>query len=190
LAIMAVVVAGGMLVSGGAVSIPAKGVRIIAGLAPWSLIGLVPLLGAVLIAWWLRQSNRPAVVWTLSAVAILFVGLVAAFPAMLVDAAKAPKPLVEMAGAFQPDRDIRLASLDYTQESVTFYARRRVERMKSPEAALAFLAMPRPGYLFVPAVIWEERLAPHAEGVRVAARRYDFYRNTDIVVITNDGAGP
>ena len=80
-----------------------------------------------------------------------------------------------------------MASLDYTQESVTFYAERRVERLASADAARDFLALPRPGYLFVPAKVWDEQLAMRAGPHRIAARRYDFYRNAEILVVTNDG---
>ena len=102
-------------------------------------------------------------------------------------ARKAPKSLVDESGAKQLDRDIRLASLDFTQQSLTFYAERRVERIPSAEAAAEFLARPRPSYLFVPAKVWDEHLAKLAGPHRIAARRYDFYRHDDILVVTNDG---
>ena len=89
-------------------------------------------------------------------------------------------------GTHQPEREIRLASLDYTQPSVTFYAERKVERMQSATEARTFLAMPLPAYLFVPASVWDEQLAGRvASPHRVVARRFDFYRNGDVLVVTN-----
>ena len=123
----------------------------------------------------------------LAIVSVLFIGLIAAFPTLIVDAAKAPKMLVQESGAKQSDRDIRLASLDFTQQSLTFYAERRVERMASAADAAEFLAMPRPSYLFVPAKVWDEQLAKLTGPHRIAARRYDFYRHDEILVVTNDG---
>ena len=116
--------------------------------------------------------------------AVLFVGLTAAFPVAAVDRYKAPKHLVADSGVDQPDREIRLASLDYTQPSVTFYAGRRVDRLFSAAAAKEFLAMPLPAYLFVPEPVWSAQLAglPY----RVAARRFDLYRNCDVLVVTNE----
>jgi hypothetical protein len=126
-----------------------------------------------------------------AAAAVLFVGLAAAFPVAAVEAYKAPKGLVSASGAYQPDREIRLASLDYTTPSVTFYAGRRVERLFTAAAAGEFLAMPLPAYLFVPEPVWAAQLAgrvgtPH----RVAARRFDLLRNCDILVVTNEGTSP
>lgn len=116
--------------------------------------------------------------------------ILTAFPLVIVDAAKAPKSLVEESGARQLDRDIRLASLEYTQESMTFYAERRIERLRSVQSAADFLAMPRPAYLFIPERIWIENLAGNIGPYRIAARKFDFFRNAEILVVTNDGVQP
>ena len=39
---------------------------------------------------------------------------------------------------------------------MVFYARREVREVPSPEKAVEFLAVPTPGYLFVPATTWEQ----------------------------------
>ncbi|CAN5124502.1 hypothetical protein BH11PLA2_BH11PLA2_14160 [soil metagenome] len=176
-----------LLIMGGVLTVPSKGLRILPDLAPWAVLGLIPIAGAVATSIFLRRNQRGYVVQTLAIVAVSFVALLAAFPINVVDAAKAPKSLVAESGAKQLDRDIRLASLDYTQESVTFYAQRRVERLRTAEAATEFLAMPRPGYLFVPAKVWDEQVMATVGPHRIAARRYDFYRNAEILVVTNDG---
>lgn len=186
-AVVGVVVGVGLLVVGGVVPVPAKGLRVLPALAPWAGLGLILVAGAAAMGWFLRVGNRPAVVRAVATAAVLFVGLTAAFPATAVDAYKAPKGLVAESGADQPDREVRLASLDYTQPSVTFYAGRRVERLFSAAAAAEFLAMPLPAYLFVPEPVWSAQLAGRVGApCRVAARRYDLLRNCDIVVVTNE----
>jgi hypothetical protein len=82
---------------------------------------------------------------------------------------------------------VRAGSYDWFQPSVVFYARREVAKLESPEKCAEFLAVPTPGYLFVPEPTWKRWIAdkvnvPH----RVAARRYDFYKNCDVLVITNE----
>jgi hypothetical protein len=127
------------------------------------------------------------VVTVLALGTVLFVSILAAFAPQAVDERKAVKELVRESGARVLDREARVASLDYTQPSVAFYTARRVVRLASPDAAAEFLA---PGitiesYLFVPEPLWEEKLAGRVTGVRIAARRYDFYRNCVVLVVTN-----
>jgi 4-amino-4-deoxy-L-arabinose transferase-like glycosyltransferase len=186
-AVAGVVVAVGLLVAGGVIPVPAKGLRVLPAVAPWAGLGLVLVAGAAAMGWCLRTGNRAGCVTATTVAAVVFVGLMAAFPAVAVDRYKAPKELVAAAGVHQPGREVRLASLDYTQPSVTFYAGRRVERLFAAAAASEFLAMPLPAYLFVPEPVWAAQLAgkvptPH----RVAARRYDLLRNCDILVVTNE----
>ena len=59
--------------------------------------------------------------------------------------------------------------------------------MPNAQTAAEFLAMPRPSYLFVPAKVWDEHVAKLTGPHRIAARKYDFYRNDEILVVTNDG---
>jgi 4-amino-4-deoxy-L-arabinose transferase-like glycosyltransferase len=182
-----VVVGVGLLVVGGIIPIPAKGLRVMPALAPWAVLGLVLVAGAVAMHRSLRAGNRPGVVTAVAAAAVAFVGLAAAFPAVAVEEYKAPKRLVADSGACQPDREIRVGSLDYTQPSVTFYAGRRVERLFDAAAAGEFLAMPLPAYLFVPEPVWAGQLAAQVGvPVRVAARHFDLLRNCEILVVTNE----
>mgnify|MGYP002780622601 CR=1 FL=1 len=177
--ILALQAAGGVL--------PVAKMRTFPGLGEWAVVGLIPLTAAGVMAWQLRAGNRAGVVAAVTVAALAFVGVMAAGPVLVVDRYKAAKELVRESGANQPDRDIRLAGMGYFQESLVFYAHRRVERLFSPESAAAFLAMPHPSYLFVPEAEWAASVAgkvtvPH----RVAARRYDFYRHAVILVVTNE----
>jgi 4-amino-4-deoxy-L-arabinose transferase-like glycosyltransferase len=177
----------GLLVGGGVIPLSGSQVRTFPGLEAWAWAGLFPLLSAV-VGWWLwRRDRKPAVIAALVAGTVLFVAVLAAFAPQAVDERKAVKELVRESGAQVLDREARIASLDYTQPSVTFYTGRRVVRLQSPDDAVGFL---HPGitiesYLFVPEPLWEEKLAGRVTGVRVAARRYDFYRNCNVLVVTN-----
>jgi hypothetical protein len=81
-----------------------------------------------------------------------------------------------------------VASLDSFQPSLVFYARREVLKLQDLAEAKAFLAQSRPAYLFVPAGLWKQIApqisTPHSE----VARRFDFYRRTDVVVVRNSAA--
>lgn len=166
-------------------AIPVSGVRTYPDLRPFSGIGLILTAGGLGMIYFLRKGDRAGVIASLTAAVIVFVGLTASFAVVAFDRYKAPRELVRMSGAFDPDRDIRLASLDYTQPSVTFYAQRDVERLTSPQAAADFLMTRQPGFLFLTAETWS-RVAPLVESpVRIVARRYDLYRHQDVVVVSN-----
>lgn len=165
--------------------LPGAGNRIYPDLAPFAGLGLLLVLGAIGMGYFYRKNDRGGVISSLVASTVLFVGFMAAFFPMAFDRYKAPRELVAQSGAFDLDHDIRLASLDYTQPSVTFYAQREVKRMTTPQEAADFLATPRPGYLFLLKSTWEKMAnlvtVPH----EIAAHRFDFTRNEVVYVITN-----
>ena len=90
-------------------------------------------------------------------------------------------------GVSDSTRDFRLAACDWFQPSVVFYARREVAKLHGPDEAAKFLAIPTPGYLFIPEPTWNQWVKDKvAVPWRIAARRYDFLKNCDVVVITNE----
>ncbi|VTS00918.1 Hypothetical conserved protein OS=uncultured planctomycete GN=HGMM_F37F03C27 PE=4 SV=1: PMT_2 [Gemmata massiliana] len=183
----AIVVGGGMLIAGDEVKVLPAGTRVFPGLGPWAVVGLVPLTAAGAMAWALRANDRARFVRVMALGAIAFTGLTAAFPAQKVDVYKAPRELVRASGVDDPTREMRLAHIDWFQPSVVFYAHREVTDLKSVEQAAEFLAVPTPGYLFVPVKTWEQFVEPKvAVPTRIVARRYDFYRNSEIIVVTNE----
>jgi 4-amino-4-deoxy-L-arabinose transferase-like glycosyltransferase len=186
LAVAALAVGGGLLVFGDAVKLLPRGARVFPGVERWVVIGLVPLAAAAVMALAARAGDRARFVRAMAAGSVAFTALVAALPPLAVDPYKAPKELVRASGVGDPSRDLRLAHYEWFQPSVVFYARREVVEMKSPEAVAAFFATPTPAYLFVPARTWEalERHVPVP--TRVVARHYDFYRNYEVVVVTNE----
>jgi len=194
----------GLLIAGGVIPlpVPTKNFRVFPGIEIWAWIGAVPVAGAVAMALSLWRGNRPAVVVSLAASTILFVGLFAAFPPRVVDQYKATKELVEKSGARVLDRDARVASLDFSQPSLTYYVGRKVARLQlTAEVEVAdrerhlvgltaeFLDRPEPSFLFLPEPLWR-RLEPAVRrGVGSplveAAAKYDFTRHAVIVVVWN-----
>ena len=185
LAVVGAVTALGLLVVGGAVHLPFGKIHTLPGLERWAALGIVPLAGAAAGIWFYCRRNRSATIAALTGTSVLYVGLVAALPVATLDAHKAPRPLVKLAGACQPDREVRLAALGYFQPSLVFYGQRQVHKLNDFRQALDFLALPQPVYLFVPEPLWEKvgPLVPTPH--RTLARHYDFYCNYDVVVVTN-----
>jgi 4-amino-4-deoxy-L-arabinose transferase-like glycosyltransferase len=186
LVLTAVAVAGGLLVAGDAVRVLPRGARVFPGLERWAVLGLVPLAAAAVMALAVRANDRGRFVRAMTAGAVAFTALVAALAPATVDTQKAAKELVRASGTADPARDLRLAHFDWFQPSIVFYARREVTEVFSPETAAEFLAVPTPGYLFVPAKTWQFVEPKVTVPTRVAARHYDFYRNCEVLVVTND----
>ncbi len=182
-----VVMTVGLVIGGGAIPIGTSQTRTFPGLENWAWVGLFPVASAAAGWWYTRKGNRPAVVGVLIAGTVAFVVTLSAFVAQEVDKQKAVKVLVEQSGARALDREVRIASLDYSQPSVTFYTARRVERLHTPEAAAEFLSFDIESYLFVPEPLWVEHLSGKVPRGRIATKRYDFYRNCVILVVTNRG---
>ena len=176
----------GFLVLGGAVDLNVKGLRTFPGLEYWSPIGLLPVICAAVMAWGVRTERRNLVIQALVIAAVGLVGFTAAGPVLVVDRQKAAKELVLTSGANQPDRDIRLGSHAYFQESLVFYSQRRVEPLDSFDDVADFLATYHPAYLFIPEEVWTAVEPLVKVKTRIAARKYDFYKNKVIVVVAND----
>ena len=182
--------AAGFLLASGVVPLHLKGLRVFPGLERCAPIGLIPLAAAAAMARAVRRDDRRPFVAALAVAAVGVVGLVAAFAVLPVDARKAPKTLVFAGGAYQPERDIRLATLEYSadNQSLVFYAERRVETLATVAQANAFLAMPHPSYLFVPEPVWREHFEgnPATPPYRITASQYDYGRDAVILVVTNE----
>jgi hypothetical protein len=177
----------GLLLAGGVYDLRFLRGRQMPGLEVWSWVGLVPIAGALLAGGLWRRGHRTGMVISLAIAALFFVGTLAAWGSLHVDEFKAPRSLVQEAGAQQTDRDIRIGCFQYYQPSLVFYCRREVHVLKDEEQVLEFLRYPLPVYLFVSAEAWEslhEKLrGPHG----LLAHHWDMYKGTDVVVITNKG---
>lgn len=177
----------GLAIAGGAIPLSGANMRTFPGLENWAVIGAVPLLGLIVMIWQYRQNRRPGFVNTLAVMAVVYVGLIAAFPPVVMDQYKAAKELATEAGAIRPHEEIRLGSVQFFPESLVFYAQRRVEKLHNIHEISDFLATPRPGLIFVPKPLWEEQLAGKlAPRHRIVASRYDFLKNAEILVVSNE----
>lgn len=185
--LVAIGVSGGLLAAGGTFEIPKM--RTFPGLETWAVLGVIPLAGAVAMAVSLKRGNRRGFVLAAAVASIAFTASIAAFPPSAMDAYKAPRELVRDGNLLDSTRDVRLAAYDWFQPSIVFYSKRHVEKLPSIDKAAEFLADPTPGRLLVEEETWEKWIAarvkvPH----RVAAKRFDFYRNKSVLVITNEPA--
>jgi len=175
----------GMLLAGGVFDAPVLRGRRMPGLEVWAAAGLIPIGGAVLAAWLMRLGRRSDVILSLTAMSVLFVGILAAWGTVRVDAFKAPRSLVEEAGARQTDRDIRIACYRFYQPSLVFYCRREVRVLENEEQVLEFLQTPLPIFLFVSAQEWSSLEARAPGHFRRLASHGDLYKGIEVVVVTN-----
>jgi hypothetical protein len=118
--------------------------------------------------------------------AVGFLAPLAAGAATALDRFRAPRSLVEQAGALQRDQEIRIGCLDLEfLASLNFYVQRDIQHHKSPQDALDFLKQDLAVFLFLPRRDWEE-LAPRVTGPhRVLAAHREMYRAGEVVVVTN-----
>jgi 4-amino-4-deoxy-L-arabinose transferase-like glycosyltransferase len=177
----------GALIAGGALLPSLMHGRAIAGLAPWALIGLVPIAGGI--AGWLalRHERRSAMIAAVSGSAIALLGLIAIGPIHAVEAQKATKALIAASGACRPADEVRCASFCFFQPSLVFYCRREVPELATEQQALDLLRGPLPAYLICPADVGSV-LVSRQPGVAVLARHRDFIKNWEIVVLGNSAA--
>ena len=187
LVIVGIVTVVGLALAGGLLPLTGVKMRTFPGLENWLWLGFIPLVGAGIAGFYLRHQQRGHFVGSLVLTSVFFVALIAAFPAIAFDQYKAPRQLVEQADLRQPHRDIRLLALYWFQPSVVFYSRREVEKMENWPEALKYLAMRHPVYLFVPEPVWSkvQQENPNATAYRTVARQFDFLKNCDILVVTN-----
>jgi 4-amino-4-deoxy-L-arabinose transferase-like glycosyltransferase len=184
-ALVGVLFAVALLIVGGTIPVPKM--RTFPGLERWAVLGLIPLAGALAMGWRLRSGDRRGVVAAMAVSGVAFVAGVAAFVPAAMDPYKAPRGLVADALLDDPTRDLRVGGYDWFQPSVVFYAKREVAKLPGPEAAAEFLAVPTPGYLLIPEPTWRQWIEPLVKAPhRVVARRFDFYRNCDVLVVTNE----
>jgi 4-amino-4-deoxy-L-arabinose transferase-like glycosyltransferase len=159
--------------------------RRLAGLEQWGWLGLIPVAGCAAFAAFAVKGRRTGALVSLSAGAAAMVGTVMALAAPGVDRFKAPRALVAEAGSLRRDRDIRLASYQYTQPSLVFYNQREVRQLLTERQVREFLSFPIPSYLFIPEPKWRELQQSGSIEGEVVARRFDLYRNGDVLVISN-----
>jgi 4-amino-4-deoxy-L-arabinose transferase-like glycosyltransferase len=159
--------------------------RMFPGLMTWAPLGLVPIAAGVWFGWKVRQGDRHAAVAGLAVAAVAFIAPMMACTPAILDQKRAPRALVATTGLGDPTRDLRVAAFGWFEPSVVFYTGREVARLDAPAAVAEFLAVPTPGYVFVHGAAWE-KLSADVPTARVVARRYDFLKRCDVLVVTNE----
>lgn len=174
-----------LLVAGGVIEIPLVRGRRLPGVETWAAAGVVPVLGALVGAWFLRQGDRKGVLISFTVAAVVFIGLVGMFGGSPLNEHKAPKSLAHVIEQVQTEREVRVGAYDYFQPSLVFYSRRQVLRLNTEAEALEFLRCPLAVYLYLPDPVWNQLAARAPDHCRPLARQRDFYRNCDVVLVTN-----
>ena len=177
----------GFAAAGGNLPLPGLKTRILPGLDTWAILGAIPCLAALTCFVFYLRKQRGAVIGTLAACAALYVGMFAAFPPLTLDTSKAPRSLAQQAGLAPRESNLRVGAYEYFQPSLVFYAQGNVERLCSAAAARDFLAQPSPGCLILPATTWQTLAADDFPGYQEVGRSFDFYRNYEVVAVSNQG---
>lgn len=179
----------GMLIASGTIFPQAMQQRAILGLAPWALVGAIPIVGAAAAWRWWTLLRPSAVLSAVTVAAIAFLGTAAAWPVHVIDRQKAPKRLIADSGAHRPTEEIRIASFCYFQPSLVFYAQREIPELATDRQAIEFLHGPFPSYLICPADVARVLLL-QAPDLRQLAMHRDFYKGWDVVVLGNARCRP
>ena len=117
----------GLFVVGGRIDLAQLHGRQLLGLEAWAFLGAMPAFAAVAGWWCLRRKICTEMIAIMAIMSILFLGTLAAYGSIALDAFKAPRYLVEASGARDTRREIRVGCYEYFQPSLVFYCRREGE---------------------------------------------------------------
>jgi 4-amino-4-deoxy-L-arabinose transferase-like glycosyltransferase len=176
----------GLLLAGGKVPMAFMRGRYVDGIQHWTGIGLVLVAGAIWAGWWLKRNRPHTALAGATLAVILFITPMAVWAAASMNRHKAPKALVELAGACRRDQDVRIGcwQLDHLP-SFNFYCQRDVKYFKDEKDILAFLCYPTPVFLFLPEDVWQALARRVQAPYRLLGRHHDFYHACHVVVVTN-----
>jgi 4-amino-4-deoxy-L-arabinose transferase-like glycosyltransferase len=186
IALTGLLAACGVLLAGGKLPMRFMNDHYVAGIERWAWMGLIPAVTAI-IAWrYLRRNNPGGVIASMTLGVILFVIPMAAWGAVALNLHKAPRPLVEKAGACQRSREIRIGCWQLEHlPSLNFYCQRDVSHFESEAQVLDFLRYSIPVYLFVPEDLWHSIEKKVDGACRVLEGHHDMYHCCRVVVVTN-----
>jgi 4-amino-4-deoxy-L-arabinose transferase-like glycosyltransferase len=185
LGLIGVAVGVGLCMAGGVIPGLVLQGRSIRGMEQGAWLGLLPVFAAGLGWCCLRRQQLGRCMLTITAMAVLLVGSLAAWGGSALNPHKASRAVAEMIRADQPAGDIRIGCYQYWQPSLVFYCQREVARMDQEQDALEFLDCPLPVYLVVPASLWDALRPKIAGAWHLVGRRRDMYRNCDVIVVRN-----
>ncbi len=154
-------------------------------LRPFAILGVIPVLGAVSIGWFLARKRRlPATVafaFTTVAFTLGIVGV--AMPAL--DSAKPSRTLAAGIRATQQEPEVRLAAYRFFKPTLVFYCRREVHELDNETDVVNLLHYPVQVYLFLPAAEWRQLRGKMPKECHVVASSPDLYDGEEEVVVTN-----
>jgi len=187
LAVAGLGVAFGLMLAGGLVRFDFMNDHYVRGVEYWAPVGLMLVVGGVVALRYLKRQNRNGVVITVMTATMLFIMPMAGWATLTLNRHKAPRPLVEAAGALKRDREVRIGCWQLEHlPSLNFYCQRDVLHHQTEEQAVAFLRYPLiQVFLFVPEPIWRNMEKRVSSPYRVAGRHHDLYQGCDVVVVTN-----
>jgi 4-amino-4-deoxy-L-arabinose transferase-like glycosyltransferase len=175
----------GLLALGGVWPLRVSPGRAYPGVEIWAALGMLPLAGAAVTWWCLRQSRRTGMIAGFAAFSLAYLAVLAGWGATALEKHKAPRDLVRGLHDNLTAHEVRIGAYEYFQPSLVFYCQREVHKLKTDDDVIEFLSCPLPVYLFMPASLWEQ-LQPRLGGMcHPLGRRRDLYRNYDVVVVTN-----
>lgn len=174
-----------LAVAGGVIDLPVLGGRSFPGLERWAFLGLVPIAAALIAGWCVYQQQRMAALVTLVLSSVMFLAPLAAWGAKTLNDYKAPRALALAIQQRQSEREIRIASFNYSQPSLLFYCGREVRYLAHEDEIREFLRTPLQVFLVTPAPAWDYLSGKVDPKVQTLGRFRDMYLNCDIVVVTN-----
>jgi 4-amino-4-deoxy-L-arabinose transferase-like glycosyltransferase len=186
LALIGAALSAGLVIASGYWDLPILRGRVFPGLEGWALLGLFPIAGALLGSWCWRRQRRTGLIVCLTGSAVLLLAPLAAYGSVVFNDCKAPRPLVEQAGALRRQDDIRIGCWNLEHlPSLNFYVQRDVIHLRDETEAVAFLSYPTPVYLFVSAADWRRLEGRVTVPFRVVGRQREMYRHCEVLVLTN-----
>jgi 4-amino-4-deoxy-L-arabinose transferase-like glycosyltransferase len=186
LAIVGVGLAIGLLVASGLTPFNVTRGRSFPSLAPWALLGIVPIMGSAIAGWFLRNSQRTEMLASVAVSALLLFAPLWAWAIPALNVHKSPQPLAELSGANHRHEDIRVVTWNVDHlPSLSFYVGRHIEVCASEWQVATFLEYPLPVYAFLPAPEWEALQPKLNVPCRELGRHEDLYKRVETVVITN-----
>jgi 4-amino-4-deoxy-L-arabinose transferase-like glycosyltransferase len=187
-ALVGVILGGGLLIAAGTLSfIPLHG-RELPELAPWAVLGLLPVLAAGAAGYLLWKGCRLHVLSVVVLAAVALVSLGAAVPPALVDQHKVNRPFAAAIRELQIEREARIGCFRFYQPGLVFYTQRRIEVFPKAQDAVDHLHSPLQSFLVLPADQWCEVLSRVDCPTQIVARKRDFQTGKEILLVTNRDA--
>ena len=178
----------GLLAAAGAIPLGALAAKInpLAGLEWLAPVGLILVAGGI--AGLLQAKHAPSCLVIITITALAFTTTLGAWNGQTLNLHKAPKRLAAQMPTDLAKREARLATFDWFQPSLVFYAKRPVDRLPSEKDLANYLNQPIPSYVVMPVSRWEPLKNQFPTASEVGPKLPDFYRRCKVILIANAAA--